>query len=186
MSIKKWSIAVVLLITGALIFEGCASSQENRNPVGETFPRVVGESLDGPEFIIPDSLNGKPAVLLVGYAQDAQFDADRWLMGLLQSKIDIVIKEVPTIEGLMAGMFAGTIDKGMRKGIPKEDWASVVTVYGDAGPIVKMTGNTNPNNIRVLLLDGNGKVVWFHDRGYSARVMLELKVKAESLAAVTK
>lgn len=181
MSKKKWIIAIVLVASSIVLFEGCASSRENRNPVGETFPRVVGESLDGPEFVIPDSLNGKPAVLLLGYAQDAQFDADRWLMGLLQSEIDIVIKEVPTIEGLMPGMFAGTIDSGMRKGIPKEDWSSVVTVYGDAGDIVEMTGNTNPNNIRVVLLDGNGKVVWFHDRGYSARVMLELKAKADSL-----
>jgi hypothetical protein len=63
----------------------------------------------------------------------------------------------------------------MRKGIPFEDWAVVVTLYGDDAEYVKeFTGNTGGNNIRVALLDQTGKVLWFHDRGYSAGKLLEL------------
>ena len=62
----------------------------------------------------------------------------------------------------------------MRRGIPEEDWGAVITVYGDAGEIVRLTGNENPANARVLLLDETGKVIWYHDRGYSPRLVLEI------------
>ena len=53
-----------------------------------------------------------------------------------------------------------------------------MTVYGSgAGELVDFTGNTGGRNIRVLLLDEEGRVQWFHDRGYSAGKLLELEAK---------
>ena len=158
----------------ALLAVGCASPTPNRDPLGETFPSVRGESLERTPHRLPEDFAGKPVLLLVGYVQNAQFDADRWLLGLLQAEVPVQILEVPTIPGLFPRMLANTIDSGMRKGIPSEDWKSVVTVYRDAADIVRFTGNTNPRNMRVLLLDEEGRVVWFHDRGYSAGKLLEL------------
>ncbi|MHC4469812.1 MAG: hypothetical protein ACYTDY_05530 [Planctomycetota bacterium] len=168
-------IMFVLALALTAVGGGCASRLPNRDPVGETFPSVVGESLDGREHRIPEDFAGKKALLLVGYVQNAQFDIDRWLLGLAQAEVDVAVREVPTIKGLVPGVFAGAIDGGMRRGIPEEDWGVVITVYGDAGDIVRLTGNENPNNARVLLLDEKGKVVWFHDRGYSPRLALELE-----------
>ncbi|MEQ8765670.1 MAG: hypothetical protein RL885_17230 [Planctomycetota bacterium] len=159
----------------------CGSTTENRDPTGERFPSVVGESLSGEEMKLPGDLAGKPALLLIGYVQDAQFDLDRWLLGLMQAGVDIPLYEVPTIDGLVPGMIAGSIDEGMRSGIPKEDWGSVVTVYGDADQIVAFTGDENPRNGRIVLLDADGKVAWFHDRGYSARLVLEIQEKLKAL-----
>jgi hypothetical protein len=59
----------------------------------------------------------------------------------------------------------------VRNAGPGEDWPSVVTVYGDAGLIVELTGNETPRNGRVFLLDERGRILWFHDRGYSARLV---------------
>jgi predicted transcriptional regulator len=57
-----------------------------------------------------------------------------------------------------------------------------VTVYGKAArPIAAFTGNERPRNMRVLLLDRDGKVVWFHDEGYSPRELLEMIGVIESL-----
>jgi hypothetical protein len=85
------------------------------------------------------------------------------------------VREIPTIDGMLPGMFSGTIDSGMRSGIPNEDWGSVVTVYGaGAAELVRFTGNENGGNARVMLLDDEGVVLWFHDRGYSATKLLEL------------
>jgi hypothetical protein len=157
---------------------GCSSSIANRDPVGEAFPSVTGESLEKVETRLPESLAGKPAVLLIGYTQKTQFDIDRWLMGLLQAGIgiggedgiDAHLLEVPTIPGLLPTMASGWIDDGMRSGIPREDWAAVVTLYGgSATPVVEMTGNENGRLARVVVLDAGGTVVWFDDEGYSAR-----------------
>ncbi|MCB9908200.1 MAG: hypothetical protein H6830_10825 [Planctomycetes bacterium] len=157
----------------------CQSSLPNRQPLGEGFPAVQGESLAGETVALPP---GTPCVLLVGYSQNAQFDADRWLLGMLQAKLDLPLYEVPTLKGLFPRLLGNTIDDGMRGGIPEGDWQSVVTLYGSAAnDVARFTGTENGRNMRVLLLDANGVVRWFHDSGYSARVLLELQATAAGL-----
>lgn len=139
------------------------------------FPRVTGRSLQGEPITIPDHYRGKPVLLLVGYQQRAQFDIDRWILGALQADIPVEIVEVPTIAGLMPQAVQGFIDGGMRSGIPKTDWASVVTVYGDADKIIQALGNERPQVGYALLLDRSGRIVWSRNEGYSAANILELK-----------
>jgi len=163
------------------LLPGCSSPVTNLDPVGQVLPDVVGESLQGEQVRFPTDLEG-PAILLVGYVQDAQFDLDRWILGLVQLGTPVAIYEVPTIDGLVPGMFAGSIDGGMRSGIPSEDWGAVVTLYDeDAARIVALTGNERPRNGRVLLLDGDGGIVWFQDRGYSAGLVSDLDAAARGL-----
>lgn len=168
---KAFLVGAVAL--GALLAStSCTTTIENRDPLGEPFPEVVGEALDGETLSLPLD---EPSVLLIGYVQDAQFDADRWLVGLLQAPPPVRILEVPTVVGLFPRLIADTIDSGMRSGIPSEDWQSVVTLYGSkADQVLELTGNERPRNIRVLLLDAEGRVRWFHDRGFSASKLLEL------------
>ena len=165
-----------LLMSAGLALGACSSPIPRRDPVGETFPTVAGESLEGEAIQLPSDVlePGRWTVLLVGYVQDAQFDADRWLVGLGMADAPVIVREVPTIRGLFPRMIGNTIDAGMRKGIPSEDWSSVVTVYGDASAIAEFTGTEGPRNIRVLLLDDSGVVRWFHDRGFSAGSLLRM------------
>ena len=163
------------LLALAVLALACRSTQPNREPLGLPLPSVTGKALDGKPWRLPEDLAGRPAVLLVGYEQRAQFDADRWLFGLLQAETPARLLEVPTIPGLFGRALAGTIDSGMRSGIPREDWGTVVTLYGGSAAALKtFTGTENGRNMRVLVLDGGGVVRWFHDRGYSAAKCLEL------------
>ena len=171
---RRWILPLLgfVLLASFLPLSSCTSSVENRDPLGDIFPSTEGTSLEGQAIMLPPD---EPSILLVGYVQKAQFDADRWLVGLLQVTPPAKILEVPAVAGLFPRLIQGTIDGGMRKGIPEEDWRSVVTCYGGAASeILKLTGNQNPRNIRVLLLDGEGQVRWFHDRGFSAGKLLEL------------
>lgn len=156
----------------------------NRNPVGEIFPASQGDNLNKESVNLPAAYLGQPVLLMVGYAQNTQFDLDRWAIGLTQVKFPAPIVEVPTIPGLFTSMIRSTIDNGMRSGIPAEDWASVVTLYGNqAAPVAKFTGNENARNGRLLLLNAKGEVRWFWDQGFSANRLLELKVLTEDLLA---
>lgn len=171
-----------LLIAGLALFSfmSCKSSLPNQKPIGESMPVVSGEDLDGTAVTLPKAQ--EPMILLVGYVQEAQFDLDRWILGLVQLETPLPILEVPTIPGMLPGLAAGWIDEGMRGGIPPEDWASVVTVYGaGAKELAAFTGTELANNGRVLLLDGAGRVVWFADRGYSATGVSELDARARAL-----
>ena len=174
-------VALTVALSGLALIGSCRSVVPNRNPIGERFPSVVGRTLTEEEVRLPEALAGEPCVLLVGYLQEAQFDADRWLYGLLQADLPVRILEVPTIPGLFPRLLADTIDSGMRSGIPSEDWASVITLYGDsASEVVQQTGDESGRNIRVLLIDSAGQIVWFHDRGFSAGKLIELEQLSRS------
>lgn len=158
---------------------GCGSTIPNRSPVGELFPSVEGKSLDGQETMIPDVFKGKKVILLLAYKQNTQFDVDRWGIGFFTSNLSLPpIYEIPTIPGLIPSLFKESIDGGMKKGIPMESWKDVITIYGDdGGKLTELTGTENPNNARVILLDEEGRVLWFHDRGYGLPPLARLLEK---------
>jgi len=137
--------------------------------------------LQGEKVAIPEKFEGKNTLLLVGYVQRAQFDIDRWILGALQADINVEIVEVPTISGMLPQMVQGFIDNGMRSGIPKSDWGSVVTVYEDASKIIAALGNERPQSAYAVLLDRQGRIVWTSNIGYSAAQILELKKLVDSM-----
>ena len=168
-------ILLIILLAFSLI--GCSTTFVNSNPVGENFPAVKGQTLTEEKRELPSYFEGSEVVLLLGYEQDSQFDIDRWLIGLDMTETKIKAYEIPTIQGLLPRIFKSSIDEGMRKGIPKELWGGVITIYGDGATVQEFTGNQNPNNARVLLLDKDGKVIYFHDRGFSVQALNELREK---------
>lgn len=175
-------VTAVALAGLVLPMAACSTTYDRRDPTGEVFPTVVGESLAGEPVELPTAFRGAPVVLLVGYAQETQFDLDRWLLGLTDSGARIAVREVPTIPGLAPRAFAGWIDSGMRRGIPEEDWGAVVTLYADAAPVARFTGNRDGLPGRVLLLDAEGRVVFFHDRGYGVGALKQLLAAAAALS----
>jgi len=165
--LKQLAISSLFIVLIALI-AGCGSSIPNRMPVGEQFPMVTGTALSGETVAIPDDFAGQRVILVIAYDMDTQFDIDRWGIGFFTADLDLPpVYELPTIPGLIPSVFAGRIDAGMRRGIPEESWKDVITVYGDEGEsIAEWTGTENPRNARIILIDEQGTVVWFHDRGY--------------------
>jgi len=173
---------ILLALLLALPFTGCASRYPRRDPVGETFPSLEGTSLDGHRVAIPEAFAGQHVLLLVGYRMETQFDLDRWLLALTEADLAIPVYELPTIPGLIPGLFASRIDAGMRSGIPEEDWATVVTVYDDAEKITRFLGNEVPLPGRIILLNPQGRVLFFHDRGYSVGALQTLRTALKSPA----
>lgn len=168
-------ILAALLIATTVAISSCSTTYPRRNPTGERFPTVRSAALDESEVVIPDNFAGKEVLLFIGYEMDSQFDIDRWLLGFSQLQVDIPIYELPTIPGMLPGMFAGVINDGMRSGIPMEDWAIVATIYDDGEKVARFTGNETPLPARVVLLDKEGQVAFFHDRGYSTNTLLQLQ-----------
>lgn len=165
-----------------LLGPGCQASYPRRDPTGERLPTVQGISLDEKAWRLPEDLEDRSAILLLGYQQDAQFDLDRWLLGLFEAGVDVPIYEVPTVVGMVPGWISGTINEGMRGGIPSEDWAAVITIYDDAPLLAAFTGNVGAPTGRILVLDSDWRVRFFHDEGYSVATMARLRETLKSLA----
>lgn len=185
---RKLLLAAVPALATVLFLSlgGCTSPIPNRNPVGEPFPSIEATPLNaeevGGQVRIPEDFRGSPLLLLVGFVQDTQFDIDRWLFGVLDAELEVALREVPAARGMAARMASGFIDGGMRRGIPQAEWGAVVTTYGKtAESIAKATGTESPRNARVLLLDGQGIIRWFHDGGFSAATLIDLRSALASL-----
>jgi len=174
------SVAVLLAVT-SFSLTACSTTWPRRDPSGMVFPSVTGTSLAGAPVMFPEVGRGAPLLLLIGYQQNTQFDLDRWIQGLDGAGRKVRTYELPTIPGLMPRMFSGFIDGGMRRGIPSEDWIGVVTLYGDAAKVAAFTGNDDGLPGRIVLLDRDGKVAFFHDRGYSQATLNQLLAKVQEL-----
>jgi hypothetical protein len=59
-------------------------------------------------------------------------------------------------------------------------WKGVVTVYEDGDKIQRFTGNLNPNNARVMLLNKQGDIVYFYDKGFSVEALNEVREALEN------
>lgn len=174
-------------MAAALVSAGCATRYPLRTPTQERLPSITGRSLAERAVRLPEDLAGAPAVLLVAYEQDTQFDVDRWILGLMQVDAGIRLVEVPTIPGMLPGLFSGQINSGMRSGIPQADWGVVVTLYGDEAKVIAaFTGDgARRRNTRVLGLDADGVVRFFHDEGYSAGALQRLVKTLTASATAT-
>lgn len=164
-----------IILICVLLITGCSSQYPNKNVTGQQFPSVVGQSLEKDTVNIPNDFQEEFTLLLVGYKQDSQFDIDRWLIGLDMTKTNVPVYEIPTIQGMFPRMFSTMIDNGMRKGIPKPLWKSVITVYKQGDIIQSFTGNDKPNNARVLLLNSSGEIIYFYDQGFSVDALNALR-----------
>lgn len=172
----KWIF--IVLIT---LLAGCSSSYTNQSLVGQTLPTFSGQTLEKEDVSMPGLFGNKTTLLLVGYKQDTQFDIDRWLIGLDMTSTLVDIYELPAIQGMFPKMFSSMINNGMRRGIPEELWGGVITLYNDGEKMQEYTGNENPNNARVILLNNNNDIVYFYDRGFSVSALNNLRSALDKL-----
>jgi hypothetical protein len=140
---------------------------EASGPVGKIFPRVSGSSLGGDKVILPDQLAGSPAVLLVAYRRGAQEDVDLWREFIESSFPELPWLEVPAISSPIWRPFAGWIDNGMRRGVPRPLWPNVVTLYRDARVVEEFLGRAPKPVTHVVVLDPSGRVTFFDAAGFS-------------------
>ena len=163
----------LLFIT--LLLSACSTTYENTDVKGETLPNMLGQTLDKKSVEIPTIFESPLTLLLIGYKQDSQFDIDRWLIGLDMTETKVDTYEIPAIQGMFPRMFKTQINNGMRAGIPKELWKGVITLYKDGETMQAFTGNENANNARIILINKQGRILYFYDRGFSVSALNALR-----------
>ena len=162
-------LKIVFLTVVGLTWILTSTFAEGTSPVGKRLPSVKGEALSGTVVKFPEDMAGSPAILMVAYRRGTQADVDRWTAFLTDRAPNTVRYEVPTIANIIWRPMAGWIDSGMRGGVPQEAWSSVVTLYDDASKLRDFIGDYGGYTAHIVLLDRNGKVVWFNAGGFSER-----------------
>jgi len=177
--LKKLHLVVKTSLVAILLFimSACSTKYENRQIISELFPSVSGKNLEGVVSNIPKDFSGRKVLFLLGYVQNAQFDIDRWLIGLDMTNTEVEVYELPTIQGMFPRFFETQINQGMRNGIPKSLWKGVITIFDDGETIQEFTGNINPNNARVILLNEKTEILFFDDSGFSVESLNNLRTQ---------
>jgi hypothetical protein len=130
--------------------------------IGERLPDLRGRLLSGREVTLPDSALGSAALLMLGFTYDSRHDVEAWAERYRRefgADTAFAYFEVPVIGG--AGRLARPfIDRGMRRGTPRELHDHVITVYGGAGDWKRRVGFSAPDVAYLLLLDRAGRLVY--------------------------
>jgi hypothetical protein len=135
---------------------------------GDELPELRGEFLTGKAAVLPAVSGGRPALLLLGFTYDSRFAVEAWAKRFREheaSKSSATFFEIPMIGG-MAKLGKWFIDRGMRRGTPKDDYEHVITVYSETGEWKQRVGFQDPKAAYVILIDKRGRVAWLHRGGF--------------------
>ena len=144
------------------------------------FPTVSGSNLQRARLTLPQDLQGELNLVLIAFQQWQQTQVDTWIpfaMQLEETFPAVRYYELPTIRRLntLARTF---VNEGMRAGIP--DLVArerTITLYLDKKAFREALQLPGEDDIHVLLLDRQGRVLWRAEGAFTPD-------KGESLAAV--
>ncbi len=144
------------------------------------FPTVSGSNLQRARLTLPQDLQGELNLVLIAFQQWQQAQVDTWVpfaRQLEEAYPAVRYYELPTIQRLntLARTF---INEGMRAGIP--DLVArerTITLYLDKKAFREALQLPGEDDIHVLLLDRQGRVLWRAEGAFTPD-------KGESLAAV--
>jgi len=154
--------------------------------VGKIFPNITAYSLAKTEVRLPEVAKGKVALITIAFVREAQEMIDSWSIPFgnrFGKDSNYAYYEVPMLDGLWR-LFRGSIDGGMREGIPLEKHKNVITYYGNYKEYVSYLSINNLKKGYVFLLDKQS-IIRFRGIGFASEEeiteMLDLAGKLEKL-----
>ena len=144
------------------------------------FPVFQATTLAGSQITLPEQARGKITLILIAFQRHAQSMIDSWLSPYLEEFMEnpkFTFYEIPMIESSWWRLFATSIDRGMRQGIPSARHQHVVTFYGNAAVYINKLGMSDRSQAYAFLLDTHGVIQW-RGKGFAtpgkAREMVSL------------
>ena len=128
-----------------------------------TFPQVTGKNLERKKYQFPQDFPAKHNIVLMAFYRHQQLDINTWLPFLdqLEEKYeDLAYLELPVIYQ-MGPVRQFMLNEGMRMGIPDQKARkNTITLYLDKSQFLKHLGIDSEEEIQILLVTGDGKVLW--------------------------
>ena len=129
--------------------------------LGAALPHTEAETLSGKKIVLPDAVNGRPTVVVVGFTKRSQSQTTAWSAQLakdygteqrLQRYSIAVLDDVP-------GLIRGMVVSGIRRRVPPEQQDTFIMLTHDAKPWRDLAAITNADDAYVILFDNTAHVV---------------------------
>lgn len=125
-------------------------------------PAAHGVTLTGMSVTLPQSLQGEPAVLILGFSHASQAQVANWGNHLAQVNGDskeVTFYEIPMLGGAPK-MLRGMIIKSMGKSVPEAQKPHFLPLTEDDKPWRTAANYDKPDIAYILLVDGKGAIRW--------------------------
>ena len=176
----NWGLALI-----AASLAASAATRVSKMTVGDQLPLLSGEFLTGRTAVLPQAASGRVALLILGFTYDSRFPVEAWAKRFrhdFSTESRVTFFEIPMIGGL-ATMGKWFIDRGMRRGTPREDQENVITVYGGTDAWKQRVGFRDSRTAYLILIDQSGRVVWLHAGGLDENAYQALSWEVSRLLA---
>jgi hypothetical protein len=150
------------------------------------FPKVSGSNLNGRTMILPDDFKGDLNIIIIAFKRVHTELIEGWtssLENLAKNYPELTYWELPVLSNRYS-VFRWWIDGGMRTGIiDNKAREQTITLYIDKRNFKKELEIPNEETICLLLVDGNGKVIWRAEGAFTEKKLQSLKRILEKATA---
>jgi hypothetical protein len=153
--------------------------------IAARIPEVHGTSLSNEPVNLPEALQGKVGVLVLGFSRDSRAADSAWgkrLAADYRESSTVWCYEMPVLAGAPR-MIRGLIVKSMKSSVPANEQTRFVVILDNEAAWKTVAHYGRPDDPYILVVDSQGNVVWqtqgvLTDAGYVA-----LKERVEALRA---
>jgi hypothetical protein len=148
------------LVSFALLAIGLSAA--NDECLAARIPEVHGTSLSNEAVNLPEGLKGKVGVLVVGFSRDSREADSAWgkrLASDYANSSTVAYYEMPVLAGAPR-MIRGLIVKSIKSSLPANEQARFVVILENEAGWKTVTHYGRPDDPYVLVVDGQGDVVW--------------------------
>lgn len=124
-------------------------------------PRIEGESFARQKIVLPDSAQGKVAVLVFGFTKASKAPTTAWgqkINAEFGTHNEFELYELPVLEDVPR-FIRGMVISSIKKGVPENRRAHFVPILQNETELKKLVNYKEPDDAYLVTLDGSGQIV---------------------------
>lgn len=148
-------------------------------------PVTQGTSFAGTAVNLPGDLRGKVGVLVLGFSKTSGDVCKGWgqhLAASYENSHDVVYYQMPELESVPK-LVRGMVLRSMKSSVPQSDQAHFMPIFSDEAAWKSVARFGNADDAYVLVVDGDGKVLWQTSGHVSEAAFAGLKQQVETIRA---
>lgn len=125
-------------------------------------PQTHGTSFSGNQLTLPDDVRGRVGALVLGFSKSSGDVCKGWGQRLAESYRDsreVTYYQMPVLESVPK-LIRRMVVKSIKSGVPEAERAHFLPVFSGEATWQKIAHYRNPDDAYILVIDGNGEVVW--------------------------
>ncbi|HKD05467.1 MAG TPA: hypothetical protein VKB79_06145 [Bryobacteraceae bacterium] len=140
------------------------------------FPEIQAETLSGKHVALPDEVNGKPTLFVIGFTHASKDQTSYWAKKIPEGMVNFysvaVLEDVPRL-------VRPAVTHSMKSDIPKEKRDRFLVVNSDEKELKEAAGFEAPDDAYLVLIDPSGEVRWRFHGPFSHTKLKEMSAQAD-------